>query len=309
MPIALAMDELPIAFDEQTLLQLCEKYRIAELSFFGSVTRDDFNPARSDVDVLVEFLPDTPVRALFMSEYSWYAIRKDFKELFHRKVDLIGKESLDKYIRDDVIRDRVIVYQSFGNGGGGVVMPKRRGTGGASNAPHGVNVSMGTDATFNGTGDGVTTISTSPKTALRKTKGPHAFVEINNAEIKNVRGGKKPDLYLFHIRDNCQKIIERVARWDLAYKDFAADEDKQLIMSKLLEQIGENVGKLGRLFRKSHPEIPWDQFIESRQHLAHVYEDVVMESVWATATEKIPVLLAEIEALIREVATPKTNQE
>ena len=98
MPTAITIDELPVSFDEQAFLRLCETYRIAELSFFGSVIRDDFNPARSDLDVLVEFLPDTPVRTLFLDQYSWFALRRDLKALFHRKVDVVDIRGLDRYL-------------------------------------------------------------------------------------------------------------------------------------------------------------------------------------------------------------------
>ena len=37
---------------------LCRKHHVRRLSIFGSAVRDDFNPATSDVDVRVEFLPE-----------------------------------------------------------------------------------------------------------------------------------------------------------------------------------------------------------------------------------------------------------
>ena len=37
------------------LAQLCGRYRVLSLSLFGSATRDDFDPERSDYDFLVEF--------------------------------------------------------------------------------------------------------------------------------------------------------------------------------------------------------------------------------------------------------------
>ena len=163
MPTAMAVDELPISFDEQTFLRLCETYRIAELSFFGSVIRDDFNPARSDVDVLVEFLPDTPVRTLFLDQYSWFALRRDLAALFRRQVDVVDIRGLDRYIKEDVMRRRVIVYRSAGSGGA-LVMPKRKGSGG----PEGVDTGLvAGDETANGS------VGRTPQRA----KGVHAFVE------------------------------------------------------------------------------------------------------------------------------------
>ena len=43
----------------QTLENFCHKWQIVELSFFGSVLRDDFDD-RSDLDILVRFDDDAP---------------------------------------------------------------------------------------------------------------------------------------------------------------------------------------------------------------------------------------------------------
>jgi hypothetical protein len=40
------------------LASLCRRFYVLRLDVFGSAIRDDFNPARSDVDFLVEF--DSP---------------------------------------------------------------------------------------------------------------------------------------------------------------------------------------------------------------------------------------------------------
>jgi predicted nucleotidyltransferase len=47
-----------ISIDERALAALCNKYGVAKLSLFGSVLRDDYDPDRSDIDVLVEFQPN-----------------------------------------------------------------------------------------------------------------------------------------------------------------------------------------------------------------------------------------------------------
>jgi hypothetical protein len=49
-----ARTRLPI--DSRRLADLCRRYHVRKLVFFGSVLRDDFGP-ESDVDVLVEFEP------------------------------------------------------------------------------------------------------------------------------------------------------------------------------------------------------------------------------------------------------------
>ena len=56
--------DLPIAIDRDRLVAICRKFGIRELSLFGSVLREDFGPD-SDVDVLYELDPASPVQTLF----------------------------------------------------------------------------------------------------------------------------------------------------------------------------------------------------------------------------------------------------
>ena len=53
----MSIAELPIAIDPEAVAAFCRDRGIRKLSLFGSVLRDDFDSARSDVDVLVEFAP------------------------------------------------------------------------------------------------------------------------------------------------------------------------------------------------------------------------------------------------------------
>ena len=53
-----------ISVDESQLADFCRRYGVAKLMLFGSVLRSDFDAHRSDVDVLVEFLPNA-TKSLF----------------------------------------------------------------------------------------------------------------------------------------------------------------------------------------------------------------------------------------------------
>lgn len=46
-----------ILFDTDAIARACERYGVARLQVFGSVLTDQFDPSRSDVDFLVDFLP------------------------------------------------------------------------------------------------------------------------------------------------------------------------------------------------------------------------------------------------------------
>ena len=56
--------ELAIPIPHEEIAAFCRKWGIKRLSFFGSIVRDDFDPLKSDVDVLVELRADTKARGL-----------------------------------------------------------------------------------------------------------------------------------------------------------------------------------------------------------------------------------------------------
>jgi hypothetical protein len=66
----------------------CRRWKIDELSLFGSVLRDDFGPD-SDVDVLVSFSPNAPWHLMHLVE-----MREELEQIFGRDVDLVEKGAL-----------------------------------------------------------------------------------------------------------------------------------------------------------------------------------------------------------------------
>lgn len=92
--------------DIEGIVSLCQNYRIKELSLFGSVIRDDFDYDNSDIDILVEFLPDSPVESLL----DLIKVKFAFSDLLGRDVDLVEKRALSPYIRDRVLKSRRVIY-------------------------------------------------------------------------------------------------------------------------------------------------------------------------------------------------------
>jgi hypothetical protein len=78
------------------IAEFSQKWKIVELSFFGSVLRDDFRPD-SDVDVLVTFAPDGRY-----SQCDLVHIEGELEKMLGRKVDLVERCSIEQsenYIR------------------------------------------------------------------------------------------------------------------------------------------------------------------------------------------------------------------
>ncbi|NOS99097.1 MAG: nucleotidyltransferase family protein [Phycisphaerales bacterium] len=82
----------------------CRRWGIARLALFGSVLRDDFR-ADSDVDVLVEFLPDVHVTLFDMAE-----MQEELGCLFGRPVDLRTPGDLSRYFRQSVMEQAQVQY-------------------------------------------------------------------------------------------------------------------------------------------------------------------------------------------------------
>jgi predicted nucleotidyltransferase len=77
------------------------------LEIFGSATREDFDPGRSDLDFLVEFQdPDRPgIADRFMG------LAEGLEQIFKRKVDLVTKRSLKNPIFiGSITRSKQVIY-------------------------------------------------------------------------------------------------------------------------------------------------------------------------------------------------------
>jgi hypothetical protein len=86
--------------------ELCVGHGVSRLEMTGSAARDDFDPTRSDVDLLVEFLPGTRVSALQFVELS-----DALEQAFGRRVDLIELSAVtNPILREAFLRDRVPFY-------------------------------------------------------------------------------------------------------------------------------------------------------------------------------------------------------
>lgn len=86
---------------------LCVQYRVKRLELFGSATGDDFNPQKSDMDFLVEFLP------LKTGEYAdaYFGLLEALQELFNCPIDLVMTEAIrNQYFLESINRTREVLY-------------------------------------------------------------------------------------------------------------------------------------------------------------------------------------------------------
>ena len=67
------------------LVELCKKYKVAELDVFGSAATGDFDEQKSDLDFLVKF-EDTITKNRFDNFFNFL---EELKQLFNRSIDLV----------------------------------------------------------------------------------------------------------------------------------------------------------------------------------------------------------------------------
>jgi hypothetical protein len=95
--------ELPIQLDTERIAAFCRHRGIRKLSLFGSALHGDFDPERSDLDVLIELEPGArPGLAYF----GW---ADELSIVIGHKVDLCSR--LDPYIEDEVRREALTIYE------------------------------------------------------------------------------------------------------------------------------------------------------------------------------------------------------
>lgn len=94
-----------IIIPELKIKNFCKKNNIKTLYLFGSVLRNDFS-SKSDIDVLVEFLPEkTP------SYLQIVPMEEELSKIFGgRKIDLKTFYELSKYFRDHVKEEANLLY-------------------------------------------------------------------------------------------------------------------------------------------------------------------------------------------------------
>ena len=101
----MSVAELPIQIDREQVARFCRERGIRKLSLFGSVLHHDFDPQRSDVDVLAEFEPDVLKRAGFQ----YFGYGRELATILGFKVDFCSR--LHPLVLDRVKGELFPVYE------------------------------------------------------------------------------------------------------------------------------------------------------------------------------------------------------
>jgi uncharacterized protein len=79
-----------LGWPSDRIADFCRRWKIRELSLFGSALRDDFGPD-SDVDLLARFAPDAD-----WSLFDHARMERELIEILGREVDLVNRSAVER---------------------------------------------------------------------------------------------------------------------------------------------------------------------------------------------------------------------
>jgi uncharacterized protein with HEPN domain len=96
------------------------------------------------------------------------------------------------------------------------------------------------------------------------------------------------------------QVIERIQGFTkpLIYEDYLDSPRDQMAVERGLEILGEAARRISLDFQQAHPEIDWRNLIGLRNVIAHRYEQVQQDRLWAIVTLELPSLLVQLQALL-----------
>jgi uncharacterized protein len=97
---------LNLTYDLAKIRKISDKYHLREMALFGSAIRDDFNKT-SDVDVMIEFLPDSHATLFDIID-----LKIELERLFQRPVDLVEKKGIkNPFRKKEILSHTKVIYE------------------------------------------------------------------------------------------------------------------------------------------------------------------------------------------------------
>ncbi len=84
---------------------------------------------------------------------------------------------------------------------------------------------------------------------------------------------------------------------------------QQRLVEHLIGLIGEAAANLPPDYRERHAEVPWASAIATRNRLIHGYFDLNPARTWNTASQAIPLFVAQVEELHRQQSRGERVEE
>lgn len=92
-------------FDTNAVIEICRQNDVSKVGVFGSMARGEENE-ESDIDLLVDFSR----RGITLLDI--VRIERELSEALGRKVDLVTEGAISPYLRDRILADLKVIYET-----------------------------------------------------------------------------------------------------------------------------------------------------------------------------------------------------
>lgn len=97
-----------LSISSEPIVKFCQRWHITEFALFGSILRDDFNPA-SDVDVMVSFHPNAR-----WTLFDMVGMQHELEHIFGCRVDLVERAGVEAsrnpIRREAILSSATVIY-------------------------------------------------------------------------------------------------------------------------------------------------------------------------------------------------------
>lgn len=112
---------------------------------------------------------------------------------------------------------------------------------------------------------------------------------------------KGSTIFIAHILESIdliEKYLEGVTE-----EQFHSSTEKQDLIVRRLEIIGEAVKNLPHELKEKYPAIPWKKIAGMRDIITHQYFSINYKRVWETVTQLLPIFKKQITEILKEVSS------
>jgi len=81
-------------------------------------------------------------------------------------------------------------------------------------------------------------------------------------------------------------------------QEFADDLRTRRAVQYSLLALGEAANRVSEEFKSAQSHIVWQEIIDQRHVLAHHYDTISFDSLWATATRRVPQLIDQLTVIL-----------
>jgi predicted nucleotidyltransferase len=87
----------------------CRRHQVLRMHLFGSALRDDFDPSRSDLDLLVEFQPIEPAALV----KAYFDLEGQLALITGKSVDLVMADAIrNPYVQREIDASKRLLYEA-----------------------------------------------------------------------------------------------------------------------------------------------------------------------------------------------------